>query len=135
VVLGVNQKESLEVGAALGLNFKPDTIAANAAALRRALELDIVVIHPTKNAACATESGEAEMDGPYCSNPKLTTGAGDNFNAGFCVGLLAGLETREVLAAATASSGFYVRNGRSPSTRELAGFLEEWSERYYDTSL
>lgn len=132
VVLGVNQKESLEVGAALGLALKPDEISANAAALRKALDLDIVVIHPTKNAACATDRGCAEMDGPYCPNPKLTTGAGDNFNAGFCVGLLAGLGTQELLAAGTASSGFYVRNGRSPSTRELAAFLEQWAARYGD---
>jgi len=132
VVLGVNQKESLEIGVALGLGLKPDDIQANAAVLRRALALDIVVIHPTRNAACATERGGAVMDGPYCPNPKLTTGAGDNFNAGFCVGLLAGLETQELLAAGTASSGFYVRQGRSPSTRELAAFMGEWAARYGD---
>jgi len=127
VVFGVNQKESLEVGAALGLTLKPEAIADNAAALRRALELDIVVIHPTRNAACATETGCAEINGPFCPNPRLTTGAGDNFNAGFCVGMLAGLETLETLAAATASSGFYVRNGSSPTSRELSTFLEQWA--------
>jgi len=132
VVLGVNQKESMEVGAALGLKFQPENIADNAAALRQELELDIVVIHPTKNAACATETGSAGIDGPFCPNPRLTTGAGDNFNAGFCVGLLAGLETRELLAAGTASSGFYVRNGRSPTTKELSAFLEQWAARYGD---
>ncbi|HLX60848.1 MAG TPA: PfkB family carbohydrate kinase [Planctomycetota bacterium] len=134
VVLGVNQKESMEVSAALGLKFNADEIEANAATLRSALELDAVVIHPTKNAACATEKGSAKLDGPFCANPKLTTGAGDNFNSGFCIGLMAGLEPAELLAAGTASSGFYVRNAKSAKNTELAAFLEQWSGRFWDAS-
>jgi sugar/nucleoside kinase (ribokinase family) len=132
VVLGLNQKESIEVSNALGLSLKPNEIEANAARLRKELELDIVVIHPTKNAACATEKTTGYIDGPYCANPKLTTGAGDNFNAGFCLGLLANLEPAELLATGTANSGFYVRNGRSATGKELVGFLEEWSQREGD---
>jgi hypothetical protein len=132
VVLGVNQKESMEVSAALGLKFKAEEIEANAATLRKELDLDAVVIHPTKNAACATEKGSAIMDGPFCQNPKLTTGAGDNFNAGFCVGLLAGLEPQEMLASGVANSGFYVRNGKSATSKDLASFLEAWDKRFGD---
>lgn len=134
VVLGVNQKESMELAAALKLTFNPDLIEANAVTLRQTLDLDAVVIHPTKNAACATEKGSAYLDGPFCLNPKLTTGAGDNFNAGFCQGLLAGLEPQEMLAAGTANSGFYVRNGKSAKASDLATFLERWDERYGDPS-
>jgi sugar/nucleoside kinase (ribokinase family) len=134
VVLGVNQKESIEVSQAIGLKFKPELIEANAVTLRGALDLDAVVIHPTKNAACATEKGSAYLDGPFCQNPKLTTGAGDNFNAGFCIGLLAGLEPQEMLAAGTANSGFYVRNARSAAAGDLPGFLEAWDARYGDPS-
>ncbi|HLY09948.1 MAG TPA: PfkB family carbohydrate kinase [Planctomycetota bacterium] len=132
VVLGVNQKESMEVGAALGMQFDPAEIERNAVALRKALDLDAVVIHPTKNAACATEKGSAIFDGPYCQNPKLTTGAGDNFNAGFCVGLLAGLEPVEMLATGVSNSGFYVRNGRSATAKDLVGFVGQWEKRFGD---
>ena len=132
VVLGVNQKESMEVSAALGLKFNADEIEANAVKLRTVLELDVVVIHPTASAACATETGSAKLTGPYCANPKLTTGAGDNFNAGFCVGLLANLSAPELLASATASSGFYVRNAKSATSTELAAFLDQWTARHGD---
>ena len=132
VVLGVNQKESMEVSRAIGLNIDADYIESNAAQLRNALELDAVVIHPTKNAAVATEKGSALLEGPYCANPKLTTGAGDNFNAGFCLGLLAGLDPAELLACGTGTSGFYVRNERSPTEKELCGFLEQWAKRFGD---
>jgi len=134
VVLGVNQKESMEVGAALGMEFVPDEIEKNAVALRKALDLDAVVIHPTKNAACATEKGSAIFDGPYCQNPKLTTGAGDNFNAGFCKGLLAGLEPVEMLACGVSNSGFYVRNGRSATSKDLVAFVGQWDKRFGDPS-
>jgi hypothetical protein len=132
VVLGVNQKESLEVGAALGMQLEPAEIEKNAVALRKVLELDAVVIHPTRNAACATEKGSAIIDGPYCENPKLTTGAGDNFNAGFCIGLLAGLEPVEMLAAGVSNSGFYVRNGKSATSKDLVGFVGQWDKRFGD---
>jgi hypothetical protein len=132
VVLGVNQKESMEVGTALGLQFKAEEIEANAVSLRQALDLDAVVIHPTKNAACATESSSAIFDGPYCQNPKLTTGAGDNFNAGFCKGLLAGLEPVEMLACGVSNSGFYVRNGRSATSKDLVNFVGQWDKRHGD---
>lgn len=132
VVLGVNLKESVEVSNALGLKLDPDYIEANAATLRKSLDLDVVVIHPTKEAACATEKSSALLEGPFCRNPKLTTGAGDNFNAGFCVGLLAGLEPVEMLAAGVANSGFYVRNARSAATKDLVGFLADWDKRFGD---
>jgi sugar/nucleoside kinase (ribokinase family) len=132
VVFGVNQKESMEVSKALGLKFDQEEIEANAVTLRKTLELDAVVVHPTRNAACATEKGSATLGGPYCQKPKLTTGAGDNFNAGFCVGLLAGLDAPELLAAGTANSGFYVRNAKSATSKDLLGFLEQWEGRYGD---
>ncbi len=132
VVLGVNQKESMEVGAALGLSFEAEEIEANAVTLRKELDLDAVVIHPTRNAACATEKGSAIFDGPFCLNPKLTTGAGDNFNAGFCKGLLAGLEPVEMLAAGVSNSGFYVRNGRSATGKDLVSFADKWNKNYGD---
>jgi len=134
VVLGMNLKESMEIGSAIGLKLKPEEIEGNAAAIRKELDLDGVVIHPTRNAACATEKGSAILDGPYCQNPKLTTGAGDNFNAGFCIGLLAGLEPHEMLASGVANSGFYVRNGRSAKGQDLVGFLDQWEKNYGDPS-
>jgi len=132
VVLGMNLKESMEIGSAIGLKLKAEEIEGNAAAIRKELDLDGVVIHPTRNAACATEKGSAILDGPYCQNPKLTTGAGDNFNAGFCIGLLAGLEPQEMLASGVANSGFYVRNGRSAQAKDLPAFLEQWEKNYGD---
>jgi sugar/nucleoside kinase (ribokinase family) len=65
--------------------------------------------------------------GPYCPNPKKSTGAGDRFNAGFCLGLALLLADADSLALGCAASGFFVRNARSASCQELIGFLHSWA--------
>lgn len=66
---------------------------------------------------------------PIDRNARLTTGAGDNFNAGFCLGLMLQLGLVESLILGKAVSGFYVRNAHSPAWEELVGFVAFWAER------
>ena len=66
------------------------------------------------------------VPGPHTSNPVLTTGAGDNFNGGFCLGLLLGLSPQESLVLGTATSGYYVRAAHSPNWEQLMDFLSLW---------
>ena len=63
--------------------------------------------------------------GKVIENPKLTTGGGDNFNAGYCVGQLLGYDVEDCMAMGMAVSGAYVKNGRSPFMDELIGWLDE----------
>jgi len=37
----------------------------------------------------ADPSGTASVEGPFCPKPLKSTGAGDRFNAGYCLGLIA----------------------------------------------
>jgi sugar/nucleoside kinase (ribokinase family) len=132
VVLGLNLKESTQVAGVLGIDVPADAEAAiekTAAALRAKLDLFGVVIHPRKGAAAALKSADGQVTsatfaGPFVAKPKLSTGAGDNFNAGFCIGLLAGLSVEQCLCTGTATSGFYVRNAHSPSLTDLAAFCD-----------
>ncbi len=129
VTLGLNLKEATQVAGVLGIDggHEPeDGVEALARALRRKLGVFTVVIHPRKSAAAArvVEGVEesAFFAGPFVAQPKLSTGAGDNFNAGFCLGTLAGLALQECLCAGTATSGYYVRNAASPTLEQLARF-------------
>ena len=97
-------------------------------ALAEALNIWCLMVHPTNAAAAVIDGEYAYTVGPYTSKPRLTTGAGDNFNAGFCMGLLLGLTLEQSVMLGTATSGFYVRNMHSPSFDELKGFVELWSE-------
>ncbi len=126
VVLGLNLKESTQVAAALGLPVPGvgDDLTLTAASIRRTLGLSCVVIHPRQGAAAATLGETAEILGPFVEHPLISTGAGDHFNTGFCLGLILGMSLAQSLAAGVATSGYYVRTANSPSTAELADFLD-----------
>ncbi len=126
VILGLNMNESRQVGEVLG--FAPPeetygTVTHHAAQLHAALKVDTVVIHPTQFAAAADATGCTHLTGPFTARPKITTGAGDHFNAGFCIGRLLGMDLAESLQVAVANSGFYVRNAKSPTVRDTIRFL------------
>ncbi len=128
VVLGLNYQECRQIGAVLGLpepGESPADVAHYAARIRERMQIETVVIHPTHFAAAADANGEAHVAGPYTPRPLITTGAGDHFNAGFCLGRLLGGGLDESLSLGVGTSGFYVRKAKSPSLEELRGFLAE----------
>jgi sugar/nucleoside kinase (ribokinase family) len=104
----------------------PANLQVMAARIRETLKIDTLVVHPTADAACATPEGTAYVKGPFCNQPKITTGAGDHFNSGFATGRLIGLSPTAALTLAVATSGFYVRTAVSPSLDELADFIATW---------
>ena len=128
-ILGLNLKEAQHVHRLLGGAPQPEDEAGlreTARSIRERLQVAVVVIHPTKCAACATRDGTGFVPGPYVEKPLLTTGAGDHFNAGFAAAQLLGLTLQSSLAVAVATSGCYVRTGRSPSPAEIAELLRTW---------
>ncbi|WP_422931256.1 hypothetical protein [Singulisphaera sp. PoT] len=128
VILGLNLKEALQINAVLDLPSHADpegAIADEARAIREALGLSCVVIHPRRAAAAATATEAAKFDGPFVRQPIISTGAGDHFNAGFCLGRILGLDLAESLCAGVSTSGYYVRTAKSPSLAELAEFVAE----------
>ena len=126
VVLGLNFAEARQVGEVLG--FAPPeetygTVTHHAGRLHAALKIETVVIHPTHFAAAADAHGATHVVGPFTAKPKITTGAGDHFNAGFCIGRILGLDLAGSLQIGVATSGFYVRNAKSPALADLVKFL------------
>ncbi len=131
VVLGLNLKESQEILEALHLPIPADpeaSIEAIAAAIRGKLGLSCVVVHPRGGAAAATAQASATFAGPFVQQPKISTGAGDHFNAGFCLGRVLGMALEECLCVGVATSGYYVRNAQSATGKQLAEFIADLPE-------
>ncbi|MDP9292263.1 MAG: hypothetical protein M3O82_07865 [Verrucomicrobiota bacterium] len=127
VILGLNLQESRQIGAVLGIDPPPEMIDAveiHAAAIQRKLKVETVVVHPRSFAAAADAHGACVVAGPVAAKPKITTGAGDHFNAGFCIGRLLGCDLASSLQIGVATSGFYVRQAKSPSLEDLRKFLQ-----------
>jgi len=126
VILGLNLSEAVQVARVLGFKDRANAereIEEMARDIRGSLKIGCVVIHPRGSAAAATENESTWFAGPFVQKPKLSTGAGDNFNAGFCLGQLVGLSLAESLAAATGTSGYYVRKARPPTAKQLGQFV------------
>lgn len=128
-VLGLNLNEALAVAGVLGLGSAEDddsSMPQLAGAIRAHLGIEQVVIHAIHYAAMAHAEAIHAVPGPYCAAPKRSVGAGDRFNAGYCAGLLLGLDAQSCLLSGNASSGFFVRQARSASPLELAAFIRQW---------
>jgi hypothetical protein len=127
VTLGLNYNEGIQVCEVLGLvtgGKDEDSLKTMASAIRRKLGISTLVLHPVESAACATKDGVWWSEGPYCESPKITTGAGDHFNAGFCTARLSGFSPLASLALATCTSGHYVRTAQSPSSTQVIELLK-----------
>lgn len=132
VTLGLNYNEALQVCETMDLKGgekDEESLCRMATEIRRKLEIACVVIHPTDSASCATKDGAWWTPGPYTENPKITTGAGDHFNAGFSAARLCGFSPLTSLALATCTSGHYVRTAESPSTNQVVELLRQANQQ------
>jgi sugar/nucleoside kinase (ribokinase family) len=131
-ILGLNEKEAWEVGAVLGFACETRTrggLAQLARDIRESVGVSTLVVHPVSYALAVTGEDCATVDGPYIARPLITTGAGDHFNAGFCLGKMLGLDDEMSLLVGVTTSGYYVRNALSPRMTDLAEMLRNWPAR------
>ena len=130
VLLGLNEKEAWEVGAVLGFNPAARTRASLAQLvrdIRAATNVDSLVVHPVSFALAISTGGECQnVDGPFIARPLITTGAGDHFNAGFCLGKVLGFDDEMSVLVGVTTSGSYVRTGQSPRISDLVALLRDW---------
>jgi len=129
VILGLNEKESFEIAEVLGLpkqDVDPDGISTNMQGIIAEIPIKTLVVHPVRYAIAASRDLISLVDGPFIEKPVITTGAGDHFNAGFCLGQLLGMDNEQSLLCGVGASGYYVRSGRGPNVSELADFMADW---------
>lgn len=131
VTLSMNLKEACEICEALGKtisNYQSADTREILDFLFDQLGLTCIVIHLADRACCMHNRTYHEVYGPYCAEPKLTTGAGDNFNAGFLFGQMQNFTFTDCLYMGCATSGYYVRHAKSPGLEEIIDFLKQWKE-------
>ncbi len=123
VTLSLNQNEAGIVARALGIaEGIPDELFMEA--LYNSFNADIIVLHRIKDALACDGVSLDKCDTFYYPEPVVLTGGGDNFNAGFCLGLLHDMDLFQCLLMANAVAGAYVSSGISPSIEDLRRFLK-----------
>jgi hypothetical protein len=132
VILGLNEKEAGEIGRVLGLNTgdtSREGLCQLALEINQRIPINTLVVHPVAFALTAGQGKADLVEGPFVAKPKITTGAGDHFNSGFCLGKLLGFDNEASLLCGVTTSGHYVRTARSPSIADLVSFMNHWPER------
>jgi hypothetical protein len=129
VTLGLNEKEGCEIAEVLGLksdDHSPDGLAKMGREIYSRVKVDALVIHPVTYAFAIRNNDVAMVSGPKIGAPLITTGAGDHFNSGFCLGQLLGLDNAACVLLGVATSGYYVKTAQTPTLSDLAGMIRNW---------
>ena len=132
VILGLNEKEAFEIAEALGIPGKghsPEELSELAREIHEKLRINTLVVHPVTYALAVSDSKVDLVHGPVITTPVITTGAGDHFNSGFCLGKLLGFSNDLCLLAGVSTSGYYVKTGHSPDIKDLVGLMCNWPAR------
>ena len=115
IILGLNSNEAFQ----LASMFSGDE-SLNRREIRKLGEIllpniyvDQLIIHNSAGAMAWTKKDFHEVPSTPLANPMISTGAGDNFNAGFCIGLLANLPMEECLSLAHETARVYMQSGES----------------------
>lgn len=120
VVLSLNLNETREVYKALtGNSFQLPRLESIGEKLIQRLEVDTLLIHHSKQALAFSLKEISKMNSTIINNPMLSTGAGDNFNAGFCAGLLMETDLQSSLGLGHAVANYYMQKGMSPTCADL----------------
>ncbi len=125
--LGLNKTEAMVMHSILCEGEYAGSLPT-ARAIKEYSGIGTVVIHPVDSSAAVYDGGEVEVQGVLCQNPKKTTGGGDNFNSGFCAGLLGGLDVKSCLISGMSTSYLYVKNGRCNSFDDIAETMKMYDE-------
>jgi sugar/nucleoside kinase (ribokinase family) len=128
VVLGLNENEAIQVYACLKRAISKavlhEDLAKKCQYIFDNMHLHSLVVHPIDSCYLVQQQQSFYLRGKLVEQPKISTGGGDNFNAGFCYGLLNDLSPEGKMLTAMATSGAYVQNGASPSKEVLIDYLK-----------
>lgn len=115
--LGMNENEVKKIGESMGM--EEDDIVKYAEAIRSELGVYQVVVH-THDFIVGCRMGQWErIENQHIAVPVQSTGAGDHFNAGFCMGILEGKSLIECMRLGQAMGHQYVSTGITADREQL----------------
>ena len=123
-ILGLNLREAQQVIYSLGNDFEitesKESLTEAVNMIRDAMSINTVFIHGIKLSVASNNEGTSVASGYFVKNPKISTGAGDHYNAGFLAAYLCNYDLDIITNFAAAASAFYVKNAISPKVGDIA---------------
>ncbi|WP_374951961.1 PfkB family carbohydrate kinase [Mucilaginibacter sp.] len=91
--------------------------------LANTFNINTIIVHSAKISALWGSNEMVESEPVFIENPRFSTGAGDNFNAGYCIAKLLGLAPVDCLTMANSVSNRYITTGESPDLEALEKYF------------
>lgn len=123
IVLSLNLNEATIVSNVFGMQKGSGDIKQMCDYIFEKLGVVTVIIHTSKLSMARDDLGTYRQNSFFLKQPAISSGAGDNFNAGFATGRLMELPTKMCLAMGNATSALYMKSAKSPSINEVIEFL------------
>ena len=114
-ILSMNKNETLDIYKKITGQSQSCSASEAAQLLFERITVDELVVHQHTESIALSAEGMVRKQCILNNNPKISTGAGDHFNAAYCLASLAGLPIAEKLTFANAYSGAYIAKGSGPS--------------------
>ncbi len=118
-ILSLNENEA-QITAERLLSGQSDPVEI-AQAVRAAYGIDEVIVHIIRESVLVTPCGVTRQATEFVERPKISTGAGDNFNGAFCFATVMGLTDIDRIAFANAFAHRYITTGRNPTLQDMLG--------------
>ncbi|WP_162499867.1 PfkB family carbohydrate kinase [Mucilaginibacter terrigena] len=125
VTLSLNRNEANILYKTLIGDAPPADLQAIGNKLFTVLNISTLIIHNSKISIAWDGNGTHINEPDFIANPKISTGAGDNFNAGYCIAVLLGLDAEAALMMANATSNIYMNSGDSPGLDALSEYFSK----------
>ena len=131
VILGINENETNKLFTILSGEYPEDVpdepdLEAKGRFIHSIMHIEGILIHPIDRSIMITGEDIISLDGLVIEEPRISTGGGDNLNAGFCLGHILAFSMEESMILGMATSGAYVKNGESPDIPEIIAYLKTW---------
>lgn len=128
-ILGLNENETLKLYHIISDTLPGEDhsdLKTKSKAIFDFMKIEGLLVHPVDRSIYVDRSGIREISGRVVKDPIISTGGGDNLNAGFCLGYLLGASVEESMILGMATSGSYVKNGKSPDIKAIIEYLNSW---------
>ena len=86
--------------------------------LQQTFDIPEIVVHSNTITRSLVNGNKYQIPTLHIDHPLISTGAGDNFNAGYCYAKLNGWTAEECIHSAHKVSSFYISHGY-PATSDL----------------
>lgn len=125
IILSLNKNEAGIISSQVSPKKKYNDVLSQGKKIFGSLSLHTLLIHSARETIAFRGDEQVSIPTFYTPKPFISTGAGDNFNAGFCAAQLLELDLAMAVIFANATAGSYIRSGIAPRISDIKSFLEK----------